>query len=339
MPRQRIPATETLESRRAHHGAGRRPAAARRWAWLAQRRHRARDATPLSQFHHRSGSAAGCRGPGCWRSCSGAGRASRGIAEALSARSVWPGRLHPWAACCSPGCTSSTFRPICSRAQPPARSRPRGAFGWLWPARAGLTAGDSGAFATRRAGRLLNWWALVFVVALIIWLLIRFRPYPYLEIWHFISDGIVVTLRIVVISFGFILLVSLLGGLGRISHNTHHLWHRVAVCRDRPRHPVAGAVAVHLVCPAAGVSTPSAKPCCNLPPQFSGWRPVVERPAAEPVHSGRAGLDDLLWRLWLRDLSRRHLLDPPRPDGGRALAGHELVSRPCATSCCRRRCA
>ncbi|MHB1318958.1 MAG: amino acid ABC transporter permease [Anaerolineae bacterium] len=72
-------------------------------------------------------------------------------------------------------------------------------------------------YETRRA--LLNWWALAFAVALIIWLLVRVRPYPYLEIWNFISDGIVVTLRIVVISYGFILLVSLLGGLGRISHN------------------------------------------------------------------------------------------------------------------------
>lgn len=72
-------------------------------------------------------------------------------------------------------------------------------------------------YETRRA--LLNWWALAFAVALVIWLLVRVRPYPYLEIWKFISDGIVVTLRIVVISYGFILLVSLLGGLGRISHN------------------------------------------------------------------------------------------------------------------------
>ena len=63
----------------------------------------------------------------------------------------------------------------------------------------------------------VNWWALVFVAALGIWLLIRFKPFPFLEIWRFILDGIGVTLRISVISFGFILLVSLLGGLGRIA--------------------------------------------------------------------------------------------------------------------------
>ncbi len=64
-----------------------------------------------------------------------------------------------------------------------------------------------------------NWWVLVAVVALTAWLLIRFKPYPYLEIWQFVQDGIVVTLRIVTTSFGFILLVSLLGGLGRISRS------------------------------------------------------------------------------------------------------------------------
>ncbi|MGI6368348.1 MAG: amino acid ABC transporter permease [Anaerolineae bacterium] len=72
-------------------------------------------------------------------------------------------------------------------------------------------------YETQKA--LLNWWALPGLVALIIWLLTRARPYPYLEIWNFISDGILVTLRIVVISYGLILLVSLLGGLGRISQN------------------------------------------------------------------------------------------------------------------------
>jgi len=68
---------------------------------------------------------------------------------------------------------------------------------------------------TRKA--IVNWWALVFMVAMAIWLLIRFKPYPFLDIWNFITDGILVTLRIVFTSFGFILLVSLVGGLGRIS--------------------------------------------------------------------------------------------------------------------------
>ena len=67
--------------------------------------------------------------------------------------------------------------------------------------------------------RVATWWILVFIVALGVWLLTRVRPQPFLEIWNFISDGILVTLRLVTTSFGFILLVSLLGGLGRISRN------------------------------------------------------------------------------------------------------------------------
>lgn len=64
---------------------------------------------------------------------------------------------------------------------------------------------------------LFSWWALVFAVGLVAWLLVKTKPQPYLEIWRFISDGIVVTLRIVVVSFVFILIVSLIGGLGRVS--------------------------------------------------------------------------------------------------------------------------
>jgi len=91
----------------------------------------------------------------------------------------------------------------------------------LWTAVIGAALMTAGIWSLRHETRrdLLNWWSLAFVVALTIWLLIRVRPYPYLEIWRFIGDGILVTLRIVITSYGFILLVSLLGGLGRISHN------------------------------------------------------------------------------------------------------------------------
>ena len=89
----------------------------------------------------------------------------------------------------------------------------------FWGALLGATLLLAGSLALRRETHraISNWWVLVVVVALTVWLLTRVRPYPYLEIWDFISDGIVVTLRIVTTSFGFILLVSLLGGLGRIS--------------------------------------------------------------------------------------------------------------------------
>lgn len=90
-----------------------------------------------------------------------------------------------------------------------------------WAALLGSVAVAGAALRLRRETikRVATWWILVFAVALGVWLLTRARPQPFLEIWAFVSDGILVTLRIVATSFGFILLVSLLGGLGRISRN------------------------------------------------------------------------------------------------------------------------
>jgi polar amino acid transport system permease protein len=89
----------------------------------------------------------------------------------------------------------------------------------FWVALVGMALMLVSAFSLRRQTPrpIVNWWALVFVAALGIWLLIPFKPFPFLEIWRFILDGIGVTLRISATSFGFILLVSLFGGLGRIS--------------------------------------------------------------------------------------------------------------------------
>jgi len=91
----------------------------------------------------------------------------------------------------------------------------------FWVSLAGSAAVFAGAVMLRDMThkQFTTWWALVLAVVLTAWLLTKVRPYPFLEIWRFVSDGILVTLRIVVTSFGFILLVSLLGGLGRISHN------------------------------------------------------------------------------------------------------------------------
>jgi len=94
------------------------------------------------------------------------------------------------------------------------------AAGW-WLALAGAAGLFVALFMLRRETQrpIFTWWALVFLVAVSVWMLVHFKPYPYLEIWLFIYDGILVTLRLVATSFGFILLVSLLGGLGRISRN------------------------------------------------------------------------------------------------------------------------
>jgi polar amino acid transport system permease protein len=63
------------------------------------------------------------------------------------------------------------------------------------------------------------WWLLFLgVVILTLWL-IQARPDPYKRIFVFLQDGVRVTIGITAVSFVFIILVGLIGGLGRISKN------------------------------------------------------------------------------------------------------------------------
>lgn len=64
-----------------------------------------------------------------------------------------------------------------------------------------------------------RWWLLVLAVLALIIFMIVVLAKPYAEIWSFIQDGIAVTLRISITSFFTILVVGMLGGLGRISGN------------------------------------------------------------------------------------------------------------------------
>lgn len=67
--------------------------------------------------------------------------------------------------------------------------------------------------------RIDPWWLLfVGVVILAVWL-IQARPDPYKRIFVFLQDGLRVTISITVVSFLFIILVGLIGGMGRISKN------------------------------------------------------------------------------------------------------------------------
>jgi len=63
------------------------------------------------------------------------------------------------------------------------------------------------------------WWWLVVVVALIIIAFIVFKSDPYWNILKFVSDGVVITAILTLVSFVFIIIVGVLGGLGRISKN------------------------------------------------------------------------------------------------------------------------
>ena len=69
------------------------------------------------------------------------------------------------------------------------------------------------------SSRLDPWWWLVAAVALIIVLLLVFRSDPYLDILLFVRDGLAVTVLLTVASIVFIIIIGLIGGLGRISRN------------------------------------------------------------------------------------------------------------------------
>ena len=62
------------------------------------------------------------------------------------------------------------------------------------------------------------WWLVVGVVVLLV-LMIVFAPDPYFNLLKFVTDGIVVTVTVTVISFAFVLVAGLIGGLGRLSTN------------------------------------------------------------------------------------------------------------------------
>jgi len=70
-----------------------------------------------------------------------------------------------------------------------------------------------------RAAGLDRWWLLVVGALALIVLLVETQPDPFRTMFVFLEDGIVITLKITLISFVFILVVGLIGGLGRLSHN------------------------------------------------------------------------------------------------------------------------
>jgi polar amino acid transport system permease protein len=69
------------------------------------------------------------------------------------------------------------------------------------------------------ATRIDSWWGLVVGVVLLTILLVVFIPDPFAHILNYIKDGIWVTIMVTVISFVCVLILGLVGGLGRLSHN------------------------------------------------------------------------------------------------------------------------
>jgi len=63
------------------------------------------------------------------------------------------------------------------------------------------------------------WWWLVALVAGLVVLLSVLKPDPYWHLILFVRDGMAITVLLTAVSFVFVLLVGMLGGLGRLSKN------------------------------------------------------------------------------------------------------------------------
>jgi polar amino acid transport system permease protein len=69
------------------------------------------------------------------------------------------------------------------------------------------------------SAKLDPWWWLVAAVAAIIILMITLKSDPYWDILVFVRNGLWITVLLTVVSFVFIIIVGLIGGLGRIAKN------------------------------------------------------------------------------------------------------------------------
>lgn len=67
--------------------------------------------------------------------------------------------------------------------------------------------------------RIDPWWGLVALVVALVVVLVTVWPDPFWDILVFVRDGIGITVEVTVISFIFIMILGLVGGLGRLSRN------------------------------------------------------------------------------------------------------------------------
>jgi polar amino acid transport system permease protein len=70
-----------------------------------------------------------------------------------------------------------------------------------------------------RFSRFDRWWLLFLAVCGLVAFLVIFVPEPYRDIFVFLQDGVIVTIKLTLVSFFFILIVGMIGGLGRVSGN------------------------------------------------------------------------------------------------------------------------
>jgi len=77
----------------------------------------------------------------------------------------------------------------------------------------------NGRYDSGRMARFDTGWLIFFAVLGLTILLVTGKPDPFQRIVTFVSDGIGVTIRLTVVAFALILLVGLMGGLGRTAKN------------------------------------------------------------------------------------------------------------------------
>ncbi len=81
----------------------------------------------------------------------------------------------------------------------------------------GIGAGGYQPRAASRWQKFDQWWLLFAAAVLLVATLVLAVPEPYRRIFVFLLDGVVVTLRLTIVSFLCILVVGMIGGLGRVS--------------------------------------------------------------------------------------------------------------------------
>lgn len=85
-----------------------------------------------------------------------------------------------------------------------------------------IDVGEGAAIPTSKDKGLVSAWRIAFGGAVIALLyLLIFHPDPYLRLLKFLPDGIVITFQITIASISLSLVVGLITGLGRISHNKY----------------------------------------------------------------------------------------------------------------------
>ena len=87
------------------------------------------------------------------------------------------------------------------------------------PSTQGLGAGGFTPRAPSPWTKFDRWWILFAVVVGLVAFLVFVVGEPYDEIFDFLLDGVVVTLKLTLVSFIFILIVGMIGSLGRVSGN------------------------------------------------------------------------------------------------------------------------